>query len=179
MCRIWLQEENVISSSTIFACSIARKEGHISEPHFREQTSSSRPASLTPMQVVKARGDSMAAAAKAGDPHGMLSIIGLSDADLESVIADARNNGSIPHDAVCQLANYLFPQVRTGFGTQGFALMWPSCRRLHAPAKWSDMACRSCRRWCKPSRRRCSGNSLVLQKGRGSFSCCESVPTQS
>lgn len=63
-------------------------------------------------QIVKARGESMAAAAKQGDPHGMLSVIGLSDADLEAVIADARNNGAIPHDAVCQLANYLFPQVR-------------------------------------------------------------------
>ena len=42
------------------------------------------PAACVP-QVVKARGECMAAAAKQGQPHGMLSVIGLSDADLESV----------------------------------------------------------------------------------------------
>jgi hypothetical protein len=111
----------------------------------------SMPASCR-LQVVKARGECMAAAAKQGQPHGMLSIIGLTDADLESVgsnvtaavlamsqssvgvrtlllvclascmtflrtcpmqvINEARNNGSIAQDAVCQLANYLFPQVQ-------------------------------------------------------------------
>ena len=34
-------------------------------------------------QVVKARGESMAAAAQLGEPHGMLSVIGLADADLQ------------------------------------------------------------------------------------------------
>ena len=61
--------------------------------------------------MVKARGESMAAAAKLGKPHGMLSVIGLSDADLEAVINDLRSAGTIPSQDVCQLANYLFPQV--------------------------------------------------------------------
>ena len=36
-------------------------------------------------QVVKVRGESMAAAAKMGPPHGMLSIIGLNDADVGAI----------------------------------------------------------------------------------------------
>ena len=51
----------------------------------------------------------MAAAAAMGKPHGMLSVIGLSDADLESVCKEVRQ--SMGADTVCQLANYLFPQV--------------------------------------------------------------------
>lgn len=31
------------------------------------------------------------------------------------VINEARNNGSIAQDAICQLANYLFPQVYMPF----------------------------------------------------------------
>lgn len=53
----------------------------------------------------------MAAAAKLGNPHGMLSVIGLSDEKLEATIADLRSSGAISADSVCQLANYLFPQA--------------------------------------------------------------------
>ena len=51
---------------------------------FALATLTDTPAACVP-QVVKARGECMAAAAKQGQPHGMLSVIGLSDADLESV----------------------------------------------------------------------------------------------
>ena len=37
------------------------------------------------MQVVKVRAESMAAAAGMGRPHGMLSVVGLNDADLEAI----------------------------------------------------------------------------------------------
>ena len=60
-------------------------------------------------QVVKARGESMAAASAQGKPHGMLSVIGLSDADLETICAEAR--AKLGGDSVCKVANYLFPQV--------------------------------------------------------------------
>lgn len=40
---------------------------------------------LPPLQVVKVRAESMAAAAGMGRPHGMLSVVGLNDADLEAV----------------------------------------------------------------------------------------------
>ena len=61
------------------------------------------------MQVVKARGESMAAASAQGKPHGMLSVIGLSDEDLEAICADAR--AKLGDDTFCQIANFLFPQV--------------------------------------------------------------------
>lgn len=63
--------------------------------------------------MVKARGESMAAAAAIGKPHGMLSVIGLSDEDLEVICADVRK--AMGSDCVCQLANYLFPQVGARF----------------------------------------------------------------
>ena len=60
-------------------------------------------------QVVKVRGEAMAAASAVGKPHGMLSVIGLTDDDLIAICADAR--AKLGGDAVCQIANYLFPQV--------------------------------------------------------------------
>lgn len=60
-------------------------------------------------QVVKVRGESMANAARMGPPHGMLSIIGLNDADVEAVCKDVRTR--LGPDTICQMANYLFPQV--------------------------------------------------------------------
>ena len=66
-------------------------------------------------QVVKQRGESMAAAAKTGKPHGMLSVIGLDDAALEGICERARAKiGSA--DTVCRLANYLFPTGRVVSG---------------------------------------------------------------
>ncbi len=64
-------------------------------------------------QVVKARGEAMAAAAAAGAgarPHGMLSVVGLADSKLNEVVAAALA-GAAP-GSVCQVANYLFPQVQ-------------------------------------------------------------------
>ena len=66
------------------------------------------------VQVVKARGEAMAAAAKKGRPHGMLSIIGLSDEQLMPICIQARE--SIGKDCVCQLANFLFPTGRVVSG---------------------------------------------------------------
>ncbi|BDA43424.1 Malonyl CoA-acyl carrier protein transacylase [Coccomyxa sp. Obi] len=66
------------------------------------------------LKVVKRRGESMAAAAKQGKPHGMLSIIGLGDAVLEDVCAKAR--AKLGGDTVCRIANYLFPTGRVASG---------------------------------------------------------------
>ena len=60
------------------------------------------------------RGENMAAAAKQGRPHGMLSIIGLEDAKLEAICTEAR--GKLAPGTVCQLANYLFPAGRVVSG---------------------------------------------------------------
>lgn len=61
------------------------------------------------LRVVKVRAESMSAAAKAGQPHGMLSVVGLADADVEAVAAEARQKCP---GCVCIVANYLFPQGR-------------------------------------------------------------------
>ncbi|KAI3426449.1 hypothetical protein D9Q98_008816 [Chlorella vulgaris] len=65
------------------------------------------------LKVVKVRAESMAAAAKLGKGHGMLSVVGLGDADLEAICASVR--ASRPGD-ICQLANFLFPQGRVVSG---------------------------------------------------------------
>lgn len=65
------------------------------------------------LKVVKVRAESMSAAAKVGRPHGMLSVVGLSDPDLEDVCAQVR--AKMP-DCTCQIANYLFPQGRVVSG---------------------------------------------------------------
>ena len=64
--------------------------------------------------MVKQRGESMAAAAKTGKPHGMLSVIGLDDAALEPICERARAKAG--GDAVCRVANYLFPTGRVVSG---------------------------------------------------------------
>ncbi|WIA44196.1 hypothetical protein OEZ86_010517 [Tetradesmus obliquus] len=69
------------------------------------------------LKVVKARGAAMAAAAAVppgGRSHGMLSVVGLGDADLERLCEEARQQ--LGGDTVCQLANYLFPQGRVVSG---------------------------------------------------------------
>lgn len=55
----------------------------------------------------------MSAAAAQGKPHGMLSIVGLLDEDLEAICAEVKRR--MGDDVVCQLANMLFPQVRGSF----------------------------------------------------------------
>ena len=60
------------------------------------------------------RGENMAAAAQQGRPHGMLSIIGLEDAKLEGICAEAR--GKLGPGSVCQVANFLFPAGRVVSG---------------------------------------------------------------
>eukprot|EP00873_Tetraselmis_striata_P035122 jgi/Tetstr1/455386/TSEL_042218.t1 len=66
------------------------------------------------LKVVKVRAESMAAAAEQGDPHGMLSVVGLPDDKLAKLCSDevAKQGES----TVCQLANYLFPQGRVVSG---------------------------------------------------------------
>ncbi len=60
--------------------------------HCEEATPSAddgRPESsplLCGAQVVKVRAEAMSAAAAAGEPHGMLSVVGLADEDLGSLI---------------------------------------------------------------------------------------------
>lgn len=80
------------------------------------------------LRVVKARGEAMAAAAKADPsssshsaspsssfrPHGMLSVVGLGDVDLDRIVAAAAAGG--PPGTVCRVANYLFPQGRVVSG---------------------------------------------------------------
>ena len=70
---------------------------------------------VTATQVVKRRGESMAAAAKIGKAHGMLSVIGLDDKTMEEVCGKARA-AAAGADAVCQIANYLFPTGRVVSG---------------------------------------------------------------
>ena len=43
---------------------------------------------------MKVRAESMAAAAGMGSPHGMLSVVGLNDADLEAVCKEVGPGGS-------------------------------------------------------------------------------------
>lgn len=52
----------------------------------------------------------MAEAAKAGKPHGMLSIVGLPDSEILEICAEVTGGQQNP-DFICQTANYLFPQV--------------------------------------------------------------------
>lgn len=66
------------------------------------------------LKVVKVRAESMSAAATAGKPHGMLSVVGLSDDDLESICVQVKKK--LGGDTVCQVANYLFPQGRVVSG---------------------------------------------------------------
>jgi len=62
------------------------------------------------LQVVKTRAECMAEAAKAGKPHGMLSIVGLPDSEILEICAEVTGGQQNP-DFICQPANYLFPQV--------------------------------------------------------------------
>jgi len=69
------------------------------------------------LKVVKVRGESMADAAAAGDPHGMLSIVGLADKDVASLCDQTVSHFAKSGDTVvCQMANYLFPQGRVVSG---------------------------------------------------------------
>jgi len=70
------------------------------------------------LAVVKVRGESMAEAAAAGEPHGMLSIVGLADSAVEEICKQTRDHFKAQGDAavVCQMANYLFPQGRVVSG---------------------------------------------------------------
>merc|ERR1719199_2305113 len=63
--------------------------------------------------VEKLKAENPAAAAKMGDPHGMLTIVGLGDADLEDICKTVRDK--MP-GKTCQLANFLFPQGRVCSG---------------------------------------------------------------
>ena len=44
-----------------------------------------------------------------GKPHGMLSIVGLADDVIEGICAKALRQA--PAGSICQIANFLFPQV--------------------------------------------------------------------
>jgi malonyl CoA-acyl carrier protein transacylase len=55
----------------------------------------------------------MAAAAALGRPHGMLSVVGLLDSQLQDICQEVRANQGA--GTVCEVANYLFPQVTTVF----------------------------------------------------------------
>ncbi|DBA92937.1 hypothetical protein WJX79_007987 [Trebouxia sp. C0005] len=66
------------------------------------------------LKVVKARGESMAAAATVGRPHGMLSIVGLQDKDIQDICKQAL--AQAPAGTICQMANFLFPQGRVVSG---------------------------------------------------------------
>ena len=59
------------------------------------------------LKVVKVRAESMAAAAKVGN-HGMLSVVGLKDEQLEKIVNGVKNEGK--EGEVLEIANYLFPQ---------------------------------------------------------------------
>jgi len=65
------------------------------------------------LKVVKVRAESMAAAAKVGD-HGMLTVVGLKDEQLEEIVQNVKSEGK--KDEVLEIANYLFPQGRVVSG---------------------------------------------------------------
>ncbi len=92
----------------------------------------------TAAQVVKRRGESMAAAAKQSKPHGMLSIIGLGDAVLEDVCAKAR--AKLGGDTVCRIANYLFPTGRVASGHKDALaeVLAPHSPLPHRPCRQPD-----------------------------------------
>ncbi|GMH36598.1 hypothetical protein BSKO_04471 [Bryopsis sp. KO-2023] len=66
------------------------------------------------LKVVKVRAESMAKAAAEGKPHGMLSVVGLVDKDINELCDSARKE--LGENCVCQLANSLFPQGRVVSG---------------------------------------------------------------
>lgn len=66
------------------------------------------------LRIVKVRAESMAEAARKGEPHGMLSVVGLTDTDIRNICADVRSTQG--QDYICELANYLFPQGRVVSG---------------------------------------------------------------
>jgi [acyl-carrier-protein] S-malonyltransferase len=85
------------------------------------------------LRVVKARGEAMAAAAASsssgdgGRAHGMLSVVGLSDARLAALVAEAKAEaeaevarraaaGEEPSSTVLEVANLLFPEGRVVSG---------------------------------------------------------------
>lgn len=68
------------------------------------------------LKVVKVRAEAMNAAAQQGEPHGMLSVVGLPDADLNQLCQRVLTEVSVPGGTVCQITNYLFPQGRVVSG---------------------------------------------------------------
>lgn len=66
------------------------------------------------LQVVKVRSRSMAAAAAMGRPHGMLSVVGLPDSDLNRICGEVLDG--MPNGTVCCIANHLFPNVSATVG---------------------------------------------------------------
>eukprot|EP00216_Chloropicon_sp_CCMP2111_P006015 CAMPEP_0198235850 /NCGR_PEP_ID=MMETSP1446-20131203/1725_1 /TAXON_ID=1461542 ORGANISM="Unidentified sp, Strain CCMP2111" /NCGR_SAMPLE_ID=MMETSP1446 /ASSEMBLY_ACC=CAM_ASM_001112 /LENGTH=537 /DNA_ID=CAMNT_0043917239 /DNA_START=83 /DNA_END=1696 /DNA_ORIENTATION=+ len=66
------------------------------------------------LKIVKVRAESMAKAAEQGEPHGMLSIVGLADAAINDICMQVKQKQG--GDVVCQMANYLFPQGRVVSG---------------------------------------------------------------
>merc|ERR1711933_121591 len=78
------------------------------------------------LKVVKARGEAMAEASKSG-PQAMLTIAGLRRDKVEALCAKIR--GEAGKDAVCSIAQELFPKGTTCGGTK--ALM----EKLQAAAK--------------------------------------------
>ena len=66
------------------------------------------------LRVVKVRAESMAAAARQGRQHSMLSVIGVDDDSLAAICEDAKRG--LPADTVCSVANFLFPQGRVVSG---------------------------------------------------------------
>lgn len=68
------------------------------------------------LKIVKVRAQAMAQAARTGPPHGMLSVVGLADVDLQTLCQQARQAVQVEGGTVCQLANFLFPQGRVVSG---------------------------------------------------------------
>lgn len=67
------------------------------------------------LRIVKVRAESMAEAATQGPAQGMLSVVGLSDGVLQELCALAKAQGG-GEDAVCEIANKLFPMGRVVSG---------------------------------------------------------------
>jgi len=90
-------------------------------------------------QVVKVRAEAMAAAARTGSrPHGMLSIVGLKDEELEGLCREAAEQ--LPGgDTVCVIANRLFPTVRLRL--RAVCLFLCLCLYFSASGNCTDQIC--------------------------------------
>lgn len=115
----------------------------------------------------------MAAAARLGRPHGMLSIIGLSDAALEEACQKAR--ALVGGDTVCRIANFLFPTGRVASGHKDALAEVTRCYAFGLKVSGHSSTCRTCFCECSlPLAGDCEKTQAVrLRAGRVHLVSCQ------